>query len=57
MNCMENQIRYIDLGLVSKGTYTGIWEYQNVVNVQEPTLLKFSIEKKMSFSSVSILMI
>lgn len=44
---MENQIRYIDLGLVSKELYTGIWEYQNVVNVQEPTLLKFSIEKKM----------
>ena len=30
---MGNQVRYIDLGLVPKEVYTGVWEYQNVVDV------------------------
>ena len=43
---MGNQVRYIDLGLVPKEVYTGVWEYQNVVDVQEPTIISFSLEKK-----------
>ena len=50
---MENQVRYVDLGLVSKEIYTGIWEYQHVIDIQEPTILQWSMEKEsVSFSGI-----
>ena len=36
------EIRYLDLGSVSPEIYTSIWEYDNVVELKEPTLIKFS---------------
>jgi hypothetical protein len=50
---MENLVRYVDLGLVSKEIYTGIWEYQHVIDIQEPTILQWSMEKEsVSFSGI-----
>ena len=43
---MGNQVRYVDLGLVSKEMYTGIWEYQHLIDIQEPTILQWSLEKE-----------
>jgi len=43
---MENQVRYVDLGLVSKEMYTGIWEYQHIIDIQEPTILQWSLKKE-----------
>ena len=34
---MGNQVRYVDLGLVSKEMYTAIWEYQHIIDIKEPT--------------------
>ena len=36
------EIRYLDLGSVSPEIYISIWEYDNVVELKEPTLIKFS---------------
>ena len=36
------EIRYLDLGSVSPEIYTSLWEYDNVVELKEPTLIKFS---------------
>jgi hypothetical protein len=41
-----NQVRYVDLGLVSKEIHTGIWEYQHIIDIQEPTILQWSLEKE-----------
>ena len=38
------EIRYLDLGLVSPEIYTSLWEYDKVVELKEPTLIKFSPE-------------
>jgi len=38
------EIRYLDLGSVSPEIYTSLWEYDNVVELKEPTLIKFSPE-------------
>ena len=38
-------IKYVDLGGVSKEMYTGLWEYDNVVDLKEPILIKFSTNK------------
>ena len=35
------KIKYVDLGGVSKEMYTGLWEYDNVVDLKEPILIKF----------------
>ena len=43
---MKNQVRYIDLGSVSKEMYTGIWEYQHIIDIQEPTILQWSLERE-----------
>ena len=43
---MGNQVRYVDLGLVSKEMYTGIWEYQYLIDIQEPTILQWSLKKQ-----------
>ena len=42
---MENQVRYVDLGLVSKEMYTAIWEYDNLIDLKDPILIKFSTDK------------
>jgi hypothetical protein len=42
---MGNQVRYVDLGLVSKEMYTGIWEYGNLIDINCPTVIKFSSKK------------
>ncbi len=42
---METQIRYVDFGLISKELYTGIWEYQTLVDIQQPTIIQWSMEK------------
>ena len=48
-----NQVRYVDLGLVSKEIHTGIWEYQHIIDIQEPTILQWSLEKESaSFSGL-----
>tara|TARA_Y100000592_G_scaffold14477_1_gene20580 strand:+ start:1234 stop:2082 length:849 start_codon:yes stop_codon:yes gene_type:complete len=39
------EIRYLDLGSVSPEIYTSLWEYDNVVELKEPTLIKFSTNK------------
>ena len=39
------KIKYVDLGGVSKEMYTGLWEYDNVVDLKEPILIKFSTNK------------
>ena len=38
------EIRYLDLGLVSPEIYTSLWEYDKVVELKEPTFIKFSPE-------------
>ena len=43
---MENQVRYVDLGLVSKEMYTGIWEYGNLIDINCPVVIKFSSKKQ-----------
>ena len=40
---MGNQVKYVDLGLVSKEMYTGIWEYGSVIDIQTPILIRFSL--------------
>jgi len=42
---METQIRYVDFGLISKELYTGIWEYQTLVDIQQPTIIQWSMKK------------
>ena len=42
---MGNQVRYVDLGLVSKEMYTGIWEYGNLIDINCPVVIKFSSKK------------
>jgi lipoate-protein ligase A len=39
------EIRYLDLGPVSTEIYTSLWEYDNVVELEEPTLINFSTNK------------
>ena len=39
---MKNELRYIDLGSVSKEMYTVLWEYDNVIELKEPTLIRYS---------------
>ena len=39
------KIKYVDLGGVSKEMYTGLWEYDNVIDLKEPILIKFSTNK------------
>jgi len=36
------EIRYLDLGSVSPEIYTSLWEYDKVIELNEPTLIKFS---------------
>lgn len=36
------EIRYLDLGLVSTEIYTSLWEYDKVIELKEPTFIKFS---------------
>lgn len=43
---MENQVRYVDLGLVSPEVHVGIWEYQHIVEIEQPTLIRWSLEKE-----------
>jgi len=43
---MGNQVRYVDLGLVSKEMYTGIWEYGNLIDINCPVVIKFSSKKQ-----------
>ena len=48
---MRNELRYIDLGSVSKEIYTAIWEYDNIIDLKDPILIKFSTDKTLvSFS-------
>jgi len=44
---MGNQVKYVDLGLVSKEMYTALWEYGSVIDVKCPILLKFCLNKEM----------
>ncbi|MBC8428439.1 hypothetical protein H8D04_01005 [bacterium] len=37
-------IRYIELGEVSKEIFTALWEYNAIIDVQIPTLIQFSLE-------------
>ena len=39
---IKNKLRYIDLGSVSKEMYTVLWEYDNVIELKEPTLIRYS---------------
>jgi len=39
------EIRYLDLGSVSPEIYTSLWEYDNVVELKEPTVIKFSTDR------------
>ena len=45
MSGMENQIRYIDLGNVSNEMYISIWEYDQIIDLNEPFIIKWSTEK------------
>ena len=36
------EIRYLDLGEVTPEIYTALWEYDNVIDLKEPTFIKFS---------------
>ena len=42
---MKNEFRYIDLGTVSKEMYAALWEYDNVIDLKDPILIKFSTNK------------
>ena len=45
-NGAKNRIRYINLGSVSKEMYTGLWEYRYLVDIKEPTMLQWSLNKE-----------
>jgi len=36
------EIRYLDLKEISPEVYTSLWEYDNVIDLKEPTFIKFS---------------
>ena len=40
------EIRYLDLGEVTPEIYTALWEYENVIELNEPTFIKFSPNTK-----------
>jgi len=40
------EIRYLDLGEVTPEIYTALWEYDSVIELNEPTLIKFSPNTK-----------
>ena len=40
-----NQVRYVDLGLVSKEMYTGIWGYGNLIDINCLTVIKFLLKE------------
>jgi len=40
------KIKYVDLGCVSKEMYTGIWEYGNLIDINCPVVIKFSLKKQ-----------
>jgi lipoate-protein ligase A len=42
---MGNQLRYLDLGSVSKEMYISLWEFDSVIDLTEPLIIKFSTEK------------
>ncbi len=42
---MKNEFRYIDMGTVSKEMYAALWEYDNVIDLKDPILIKFSTNK------------
>ena len=33
------EIRYLDLGEVTPEIYTALWEYDNVIDLKEPTFI------------------
>jgi len=36
------EIRYLDLKEISPEVYTSLWEYDSVIQLEEPTFIKFS---------------
>ena len=50
-NIMKTDIRYLDLGEVSPEMYLGLWEYDNVIDIKKPTLIKWFVDRTLiSFS-------
>ena len=39
---MNNELRYVDLGEVSPTLWTSLWEYDNVIELTEPILIRYS---------------
>ena len=45
---MKNQIRYINLNKVSPEIYTSLWEYENVIELRKPTIIKFNTDRTLA---------
>ncbi len=41
----NNKVRYLDLGSVSNEIYISLWEYDSLIHLSEPLIIKFSTEK------------
>ena len=41
----NNKVRYLDLGSVSNEIYISLWEYDSIIHLSEPLIIKFSTEK------------
>ena len=41
----NNKIRYLDLGNVSNEIYISLWEYDSIIHLTQPLIIKFSTEK------------
>ncbi len=42
---MTNEIRYLNLGSLTPDIYSSVWEYGNLIDINCPTVIKFSSKK------------
>jgi len=42
---MKNEIRYINLDLVSPEMYLALWEYDSVIQLNKPTLIRWRADR------------
>jgi len=43
---MTNEIRYLNLGSLTPDIYSSVWEYGNLIDINCPVVIKFSLKKQ-----------